>query len=94
MRGHVGEEFDGYISGVIGTGFFVELENTVEGKVDTLSLPQGAYEVRDSVALVETLTNTVYTMGDRVRVKCVRSDVAAGLIDFILVEKYPEQNAK
>lgn len=89
MRGHVGEEFDGYISGVIGTGFFVELENTVEGKVDTLSLPQGAYEVRDGISLVETLSNTVYTMGDRVRVKCVKADVAAGLIDFILTEKTP-----
>lgn len=94
MRGHVGEEFDGYISGVIGTGFFVELENTVEGKVDTLSLPQGVYEIRDNVALAETLTNTLYTMGDRVRIKCVRADVAAGLVDFILVEKYPEQAAK
>ncbi len=87
MRGHVDEEFEGYISGVIGTGFFVELENTVEGKVDAFSLPQGAYEVRDGISLVETLSNTVYTMGDRVRVKCVKADVAAGLIDFILTEK-------
>lgn len=86
MRGRVGEEFDGFISGVIASGFFVELENTVEGRVDTLSLPAGAYELRGGVALAETLSNTVYTVGDRVRVKCVRADVSAGQIDFILVQ--------
>lgn len=85
MRGHVGEEYEGFISGVIASGFFVELENTVEGKVDTLSLPAGAYEVRGGVALAETLSNTVYTVGDRVRVKCVRADVSAGQVDFILM---------
>lgn len=85
MRGHVGEEYSGYISGVISGGFFVELKNTVEGKVDTRSLPVGAYEVRDGIALAETLSNTVYTIGDPVRVKCVRADVSAGQVDFILI---------
>ncbi len=84
MRGHVGEEFEGFISGVIASGFFVELENTVEGKVDTHSLPVGAYEVRNGIALAETLSNTVYTIGDRVWVKCVSADVPAGQVTFIL----------
>ncbi len=86
MRNHVGEEFDGYISGVIDSGFFVELPNTVEGKVDVFSLPVGDYEVRDGIALVEIMSNTVYMMGDKVRVKCVKADVSSGLIDFILVK--------
>lgn len=86
MRSHVGEEFDGYISGVIDSGFFVELPNTVEGKVDVFSLPVGDYETRDSISLVEIMSNTVYMMGDKVRVKCVKADVSSGLIDFILVK--------
>ncbi len=85
MRNHIGEEFDGYISGVIDSGFFVELPNTVEGKVDVFSLPVGDYEVRDGISLVEIMSNTIYMMGDKVRVKCVKADVSAGLIDFILV---------
>ena len=85
MRNHIGEEFDGYISGVIGTGFFVELPNTVEGKVDVLSLPLGSYEVSNDISLVETLSNKAYTIGDAVRVKCVKADAGSGLIDFILV---------
>lgn len=86
MRNHIGEEYEGFISGVIATGFFVELPNTVEGKVDVLSLPQGAYEVKDSIALIETLSGKAYTIGDSVRVKCVKADAGSGLIDFILVE--------
>ena len=86
MRNHIGEEYEGFISGVIATGFFVELPNTVEGKVDVLSLPQGAYEVKDSIALVESLSGKAYTIGDSVRVKCVKADAGSGLIDFILVE--------
>ncbi len=86
MRNHVGEEFDGYISGVLDSGFFVELPNTVEGKVDVMSLPVGDYEARDNISLVEIMSNTVYMMGDKVRVKCVKADVSSGLIDFILVK--------
>lgn len=86
MRGHVGEEFEGYISGVLDSGFFVELPNTVEGKVDVFSLPVGDYEARDGISLVEIMSNTVYMMGDKVKVKCVKADVSSGLIDFILVK--------
>ncbi len=86
MRNHIGEEFDGYISGVIDSGFFVELPNTVEGKVDVFSLPVGDYETRDNIALVEIMSNTVYMMGDKVKVKCVKADVSSGLIDFIIVK--------
>ncbi len=86
MRNHIGEEFEGYISGVLESGFFVELPNTVEGKVDVMSLPVGNYETRDGISLAEIMSNTVYTMGDKIKVKCVKADVSAGLVDFILVK--------
>lgn len=86
MRNHIGEEFEGYISGILDSGFFVQLPNTVEGKVDVMSLPVGDYEARDNISLVEIMSNTVYMMGDKVRIKCVKADVSSGLIDFILVK--------
>lgn len=90
MKEHIGEEYDGYISGVTGLGFFVELPNTVEGRVDVMTLPTGTYELSDDIALVDTLSNTAYTIGDSVRVKCVASDVASGMIDFELTERKDE----
>ena len=86
MKKHVGEEYDGYISGVTGAGFFVELPNTVEGRVDTMTLPVGTYELTNDISLVETVTGKAYTIGDAVRVKCVAADVGGGMIDFELLE--------
>ena len=91
MKKHVGEEFEGYISGVTGAGFFVTLPNTVEGRVDSLTLPNGVYELSNDVTLLETLSGKAYTIGDRVHVRCVNSDVAGGLIDFELTE-YKNEN--
>lgn len=92
MKNHIDEEFDGIISGVINTGFFVELPNTVEGKVDIMTLPAGDYEARNNIALFETITHTSYTIGDRVRVKCVNANVNLGQIDFELIKVYNKEN--
>ncbi len=86
MKSHIGEQFEGVISGVLGSGFFVELPNTVEGRVDTATLPSGVYEERDNIALVETLSNKAYTIGDKVKVTLAAVNVGLGLIDFALDE--------
>ena len=71
------------ISGVTGNGFFVELANTVEGRVDVISLPQGDYVLKNDIALCDVLSGRAYTIGDRIRVKCAAADVSGGLIDFV-----------
>lgn len=86
MKKHIGEEFEGVISGVLNSGFFVELPNTVEGRVDIFTLPEGEYEVRNGITLVETLSNTAYNMGDKVKVKLAAVNVGMGQIDFALEE--------
>lgn len=86
MKKHIGQQFEGVISGVINSGIFVELPNTVEGRIDTFSLPEGEYEVRNGIMLVETLSNTIYTMGDKVKVTLAAVNVGAGQIDFTLDE--------
>ena len=92
MKNHLDEEFDGIISGVLNSGFFVELPNTVEGKVDVMTLPAGDYETRNNIALFEILSHTAYTIGDRVRVKCVNVNVILGQIDFELIKVYDNEN--
>lgn len=86
MKNHIGEQFEGTISGVISSGIFVELPNTVEGRIDIFNLPEGEYEVRNNIALVETLSNTAYTMGDKVKVTLAAVNVGMGQIDFTLDE--------
>lgn len=85
MKSRVGEEYDGMISGVVSSGFFVRLENTVEGRVDIESLPEGIYSVKDGIALVQETGQTSYTIGDRLRVRCVAANINTGKIDFELI---------
>lgn len=85
MKNHIGEEFDGMISGVSAGGIYVQLPNTVEGMVGAATLPDGEYEVQQGVILTGACDGSVYTVGDKVRVKCVNVNVNGGFIDFELV---------
>lgn len=85
MKNHIGECYDGILSGVTGAGIFVMLENTVEGRVDVSLLPSGVYEMENGVALVEQVTRKAYTVGDKVRVRCIGVSVPMGTVDFELV---------
>lgn len=82
MKKHVGEEFDGFISGVSPSGVFVALENTVEGMVPVTRMPLGEYEVQHGVILTGAANGQVFTVGDKVRIKCVSVNVNGGFIDF------------
>lgn len=82
MKKHVGEEFDGFVSGVSPSGVFVALENTVEGMVPITRMPLGEYEVQHGVILTGAANGQIFTVGDKVRVKCVSVNVNGGFIDF------------
>lgn len=85
MKNHVGEEFPGFISGVSPSGVFVALDNTVEGMVSVTKLPLGEYEVQHTVILTGAANGQVFTVGDKVKVKCVSVNVNGGFIDFEFV---------
>ena len=82
MKSHIGEEFDGMISGVSAGGVYVVLPNTVEGMVSVTALPLGEYEVEHGVILTGAADGSIYTVGDKVRVKCVSVNVNGGFVDF------------
>jgi len=85
MTQHVGESFEGIVSNVTSFGMFVELENTVEGLVRMSDLDDDFYVYNEKqYALVGERTRKVYKIGDVVRVKAARADVAARQIDFVL----------
>ena len=86
MEKHIGEEFDGVISGVESFGLFVELENLIEGLVHVNSLKGDYYSyVEELLCLIGQNTKKRYTLGDKVRVKVVGASKEARTIDFELV---------
>jgi len=86
MENHIGEEFEGTITGVENFGFFVELDNMVEGLVHVNSLKGDYYNyVEELLCLIGQNTKVRYTMGDRVHIKVVGASKEARTIDFELV---------
>ncbi len=83
MSAHVGESFEGVISSVQEFGFFVELPNTVEGRVSMESLKNGPYDYDGRFAYTK-YGKTAYRVGDTVRVICAGANVSAGQIDFVV----------
>jgi ribonuclease R len=88
MADKVGDEFDGYVTGVAAFGLFVELvEHFVEGMVHISSMADDYYRyLENSHALRGETTHKVYRLGDRVRVQVVRVDQERRQIDLGLVE--------
>jgi ribonuclease R len=88
MAGKIGEVFPGIISSVTPFGFFVELENTVEGLVHVSSLEDDFYRFDEkSITLRGERTKKVFKIGDRVKVRVARVNKNERHIDFIFEEK-------
>ena len=88
MANKVGDEYEGYITGVAAFGLFVELvEHYVEGLVHVSSMADDYYRfVEQEHVLLGEHTKKVYRLGDRVEVQVVRVDMERRQIDLGLVE--------
>lgn len=85
MAGHIGEEYDGIISGVTAFGMFVELPNGVEGLVHISSLMDDYYDFyEERYALVGTHSGKAYRLGDAVRIEVLNVNISDVSIDFIM----------
>lgn len=85
MAPHIGESFEGVISGVSSWGMYVELPNTVEGLVKITDIP-GDYYIYDESAymLIGEHTKKEYKLGERIKVKLVEADKLLRSITFEL----------
>ena len=85
MKAHVGEEFDGVISGVTGWGIYVELPNTVEGLVSVNSMWDDYYIYDENAfCLTGESTGKTYRLGQKVTVVVEDADPATRTVDFRL----------
>ncbi len=88
MADKVGDEFDGYITGIAAFGLFVQLtEHYVEGLVHVSSMADDYYRFLEKAhSLRGENTQKIYRLGDRVRVQVVRVDLDRRQIDLGLTE--------
>ena len=90
MQNRIGEHFTGLISGVIASGFFVELPNTVEGMVPVRSLTDDYYIFdQENYCLTGERTGRIFTLGQEVEIIVKSTDKVRKTIDFCLEEFYP-----
>jgi ribonuclease R len=88
MADKVGDEYDGYITGVAPYGLFIELiEHFVEGLVHISSMADDYYRFLEQQHVLRgENTKKVYRLGDKVRVQVVRVDMERRQVELGLVE--------
>ena len=88
MADHLGEEFDGMISGVTEWGLYVELdENKCEGLVPMRDLADDYYDFDEkNYCLRGRKRGNVYRLGDNVRVRVANTNLDRKQLDFIIVD--------
>ena len=89
MVPHIGEEFNGKISGVTSWGLYVALPNSIEGMIPVRTMTDDFYEFsEESYELVGKSFNRHYTLCMPLRVKLVAAEPTTRLIDFELVDDF------
>lgn len=86
---HIGEEYEGTISGINDWGMFVqEKESMAEGLVRTNTLRDDYYELANhGFQLVGTKHKRTFALGDTVRVRLTAADLERKTIDWTLVNE-------
>lgn len=88
MADKVGDEFDGYVTGVSAFGLYIELvEHFVEGMVHVSTMADDYYRFVEKAHLLKgENTGKVYRLGDRVTVQVIRVDMERRQVDLGLSE--------
>ncbi|TGY65375.1 ribonuclease R [Dubosiella muris] len=83
MENKIGQKFLGTIISVMNFGFFVELDNTIEGLVPMHTLMDDYYNYdEDTMSLVGENNGKVFQIGQKINVLCTDVDAAKGQVTF------------
>jgi ribonuclease R len=88
MADKVGDEFEGYVTGVAAFGLFIELiEHYVEGLVHVSTMADDYYRLVENAHMLRgENTQKMYRLGDKVKVQVIRVNMDIRQIDLGLVE--------
>ncbi|WP_457623668.1 ribonuclease R [Persephonella sp.] len=86
LSSHIGEEFEGVITGVVSFGLFVEIEKyLIEGLIHITTLPDGFRYDEENQRLIGE--NRIFRLGDKVKVVIEKVDEDLKKLDLTLSEK-------
>lgn len=88
MQTMLGEEFDGIVSGVTEWGVYVEITSTkCEGMIRVADLTDDYYEYDEkNFRIIGKRNKRIITLGDKIVVKVMKTDIDRRTIDLDLVE--------
>ena len=93
MENHVGEVFEGIVSGVTAWGMFVELDNSCEGMIRAANMTDDFYIYdENTMKLVGERLGKEYSLGQKVTIRVVGADRLTKTIDFRLLDEFEEAN--
>ena len=90
MLDKVGQEFDAHVTGVVGFGLFVELnEHFVEGLIHITNLPKDYYVFDPKTHLLVGENRGIeFGLNDKIRIRVARVDMDERKIDFELISEH------
>lgn len=93
MMDHIGETFEGVISGITNWGLYVELPNTVEGMVRVSEMHDDYYMYdEEHYTMIGEHTRKTYKLGEKVLVEVLAADKLLRTIEFAFVDEVPEED--
>ncbi len=92
MKQFEGEIFEGIIANVTSFGMFVEMDNTIEGLIRMSDMDDDYYVFNEKqYCLIGEKTRKVFRIGDSIKVRLVRADIASRQIDFVIAREQDEE---
>ncbi|MBQ9765982.1 MAG: ribonuclease R [Lachnospiraceae bacterium] len=89
---HIGEVFEGVISGITNYGIYVELPNTIEGMIHVNALLDDFYYYDEGrYEMIGKDTGNVYKLGEKVLIQVAGCDRITRTIDFVMAEPMEEE---
>lgn len=93
MKSHIGEEYEGVISGITKWGIYVELPNTVEGLVHVTDMWDDHYNfIEQTYEMVGEHTGKTYKLGQTVKIRVIDADRLLRTVNFELVIEKKNKN--
>lgn len=88
MQEHIGEQYEGKISGMISTGMFVSLPNTIEGFIKFDDMEDDYYSFdSDRMVVIGDGTKRIFKLGDKVLVEVKAANKEIRKVDFYLIKR-------